>query len=92
MSTATEAKHTSGPWIVSQQQGLRLFIVGKDEAIAETLHMAWDDEQFANARLIAAAPAMLEALEALASGDWVIKDQLIINAQAAIALAKGETE
>ena len=60
-------KHTPGPWRVSQQRGLSLFIVGCDEAIAEILRVeqngGFDGTLFANGRLIAAAPELLEALE-----------------------------
>jgi hypothetical protein len=55
--------HTKGPWSVSQQLGLRLFIVADDEAIAEILPCNFDAEQFANADLMVSAPELLEALE-----------------------------
>ena len=65
----TDIKHTPGPWTTSQQNGLRLFIVGQDEALAECFRMeqtgGFDATLFANARLIAAAPELLEALKEL---------------------------
>jgi hypothetical protein len=58
---------TPGPWEVSQQHGLRLFIVGAGEAICEAFRIeqtgGFDETLFANASLIAAAPELLEALQ-----------------------------
>src|ERR1700686_1748942 len=65
MRPTQEAKHTPGPWTVSQQQGLRLFIVGNDEAIAEVLHTNFNKEMFANADLIAKSPDLFNELESL---------------------------
>ena len=45
-----------------------------------------NEETNANARLIAAAPDLLEALEALLEGDFNVAEK----ARAAIAKAKGE--
>jgi hypothetical protein len=59
----SDSKHTQGPWAVSQQKGLTLFIVGEDEAIAEVPHANFNKETFANADLIAAAPELLAACE-----------------------------
>lgn len=97
MSEVKHTAHTPGPWTISQQQGLRLFIVGNDEALAETLRCAWDDEQFANTRLIAAAPELLAALEHMvAVSNWATTiqseeqyDAMIASAEAAIRKAKG---
>jgi len=70
-----KAKHTPGPWIVAEDQ------VGDDDGnvIADvTLYNEWNTPEGivtkempweANARLIAAAPEMLELLEALVSYD-----------------------
>lgn len=59
-------KHTPGPWTFSQQRGLRLFIVANDEAIAELpIEGKFNDTIFANARLMAAAPNMFDALHEL---------------------------
>ena len=49
--------HTPGPWHVSPQANNQLFICTLSECLAEV----FTDE--ANARLISAAPDMLEALE-----------------------------
>ena len=94
-----EAKHTPGPWTVSQQPGLRFFIVGNEEILAEVLPevlpCTWDDVQFANANLIAAAPELLEAAQGIARFDedgYDAKEfrQTMANLKAAIRKAKGE--
>jgi hypothetical protein len=55
------AQYVPGKWSVSQQQGLRLFIVEDEaEAIAEVLPAEFDAEMFARADLMAAAPEMAE--------------------------------
>lgn len=61
----TEAKHTPGPWEVSRRNAWRVAdahdntvaSTGTDSSISYGAHVA-------NARLIAAAPDMLEALKA----------------------------
>lgn len=64
--------YTKGPWAVSQQNGLTLYIVGNDEAIAEVLRANFNKETFANANLIAAAPELLDLLErAVKVFNWV---------------------
>lgn len=62
------SKHTPGPWRIKDDKGT---IVGPDEQQIEasglSLALGYRDEEdpcFANARLISAAPEMLEALEA----------------------------
>lgn len=71
----TESKHTPGPWIVCDKEYSWPIIVSDDDriAIAKTdtslfignRKTAIPDEAHANARLIAAAPKMLSALEEL---------------------------
>jgi hypothetical protein len=69
--TKTETKHTPGPWYRAAQATHEIQIVTCNDAdepnglIAEVRRVAWcnEDESQANARLIAAAPAMLEALK-----------------------------
>ena len=62
------AKHTPGPWVVSDDGDITLIIhAPKDEV--DIARMSNDCEMFseirANAHLIAAAPAMYEALQAM---------------------------
>jgi hypothetical protein len=98
-------KHTPGPWIISgssiwNSDTHRAIYASGRKPVNER-----DEEGQANARLIAAAPEMLAALEALTS--WAIEAQKrlpvetwsdlenhgtieIIEAKAAIAKARGE--
>lgn len=111
----TEAKHTPGPWHYDWTQKvngvIQSYAVGParrplDEidhidTIVEVDNDTNNAE--ANARLIAAAPELLEALEQsldwtvdfIESGDagfWdVDKDENVIRMRSAIAKAKGET-
>lgn len=84
------SKHTPGPWHIGSNMILKI-INGSYFSIAEVND--WDDETVPNARLIAAAPDLLEALEIIVATEherhgynpfWT--DQ----ARAAIAKAKGE--
>lgn len=58
-------KHTPGPWRVCDD-GINVYAPETDTAITNTEHICAPDhdEAIANATLIAAAPDMLEALEA----------------------------
>ena len=94
------SRHTPGPWEINERHGGVIYI----EGVGNTVAICHDDgfdidhaEAEANARLIAAAPQVLEALEL---ADELI-DQLIIDntdnyveerakIRAAIAAAKGE--
>lgn len=92
------AEHTKGPWRVGVKNA------GTDERTVDAEHYhvctchhhcvgSIEKEMEANARLIAAAPDMLEALERLVAnldeGDFVSTTR-IDEASAAIAKAKGE--
>lgn len=97
-------EHTKGPWEAcergdySDYRGDSRVILGDDMRIA-VVHDSGIDRQEANARLIAAAPELLEALELLL--DSVIEDVEItgnspddifeiVKSRAAIANAKGQ--
>ena len=61
-----QVTHTPGPWAIEdctpgESTGLRFAINSKDNVIARTTD-GWKEAQ-ANARLIAAAPEMLDALK-----------------------------
>jgi len=68
-------QHTSGPWVATERHGYREILGPRECAdwfgTKETWAVAYCDtdrdeaEQDANARLIAAAPALLEALESV---------------------------
>jgi hypothetical protein len=67
----SEIKHTPGPWWAS---GLEVGTVPMMDIKVARVSGATLDEARANARLIAAAPAMLEALEKISSetaATWV---------------------
>ena len=86
--------HTPGPWkmdrdraILGQGHGTR----GLHGAIADVYSWVGTEEADANARLIAAAPELLEALKALSDGttaNWTAK---LNAARAAIAKAQGRS-
>lgn len=60
-------KHTPGPWIEGRLGNFRIYgppNIGRESGpIAESLPVNDTEKQRANARLIAAAPELLEALE-----------------------------
>ena len=89
-------KHTQGPWTYEQISNNAYVIDENGSAVM--LYRNPDDEMKANARLIAAAPELLEALrgmvaleeENLRSGDDIDVCFELESARAAIAKAKGE--
>lgn len=107
-----KAKHTPGPWAFSQSAeygDTRFYVAQADGApytpnysdvatlIAETVNDEYKSIQEANARLIAAAPDLLEALKELLEdtqhADHDCKDAEwcpVVKACAAIAKATGE--
>ena len=96
-------KHTPGPWRVVEGM-LRFVMDARDRAICEIAHSRDftkpAPDGAANARLIAAAPDLLEALEACLDDDYAFnsrtKDRAAAlidakhNARVAIAKARGE--
>lgn len=70
------SKHTPGPWRVEEWDGVPLRITTDSVIVAR---VEWDqpiaDEDEANARLIAAAPDLLEAAQNLSA----ISDGIIVN-------------
>ena len=89
--TLKPAEHTSGPWEVLDpyiySNGTRQY------PIAEIKRGRFDPVmQDANARLIAAAPDMLEALEGMVCVFGGRAHKVVRQAQAAIATAKGDDE
>jgi len=81
------AEHTAGPWKYAPL--LDRITEPSGQAIARTFAGPWDaEEEDANAKLIAAAPEMLEALKkALTCGLGSDVRELVINA---IQKARGE--
>lgn len=72
MSTTT--KHTRGPW-TCEDRGDRFHIMGREDWIATVISGYDGDEQ--NARLIASAPELLEALEGIR--EWWLNATAIVN-------------
>lgn len=91
--------HTPGPWFVrGQQKGMEAYCPTRhiySAAEGNTGCIAGVTGSMANARLIAAAPELLAALERLESGIrlWIsrgVSDEDMALARAAIAKARGE--
>ncbi len=69
--------HTPGPWHTGNIVGERYVFAADGYAVADATvyHRNHDDQHIANARLIAAAPELLEALETMvAYSDKLIAD------------------
>lgn len=62
-------KHTPGPWYVTGSEAGGAMIVNTDTIIARWPENGPSRSQVPNARLIAAAPELLEALQAIATHD-----------------------
>jgi hypothetical protein len=58
----TKAEHTPGPWRLEASETLSAILCGEDEKYESIAFLTLPNHQ-ANARLIASAPDMLEALE-----------------------------
>lgn len=92
-------EHTPGPWKTGICQVTKDFLKGRLTEAVVTLNdevICITGEGDANARLIAAAPELLEALQALVRGVFDGPDDsdaamLITKARAAITKATGET-
>jgi len=79
--------HTGTPWKIERPPkiGTNVFALTNDMTAREFVETNWD----ANARLIAAAPDLLEVLKDLISGEYT--DDVILKwAKEAIAKAEGK--
>jgi len=90
MHDRAQTQHTPGPWKIVKKGVFNIRFVGADGfGIADTTEV--DEREKANARLIAAAPDMLEALKYIVA--WKPKDwnpeTARDMAQQAIAKAEG---
>ncbi|MBB4347996.1 hypothetical protein [Aliirhizobium cellulosilyticum] len=96
------AKHTPGPWIVSDYSKYHVQKPNRgllcSTGVGNSSGHSDRYEDYANARLIAAAPDLLEALkeatlalEGFSKGEGVFKpiEQTIVMSRAAIAKAEG---
>ena len=92
------SKHTPGPWEVAyQDKNGQSVVKGEHIEVATCWHHcvgSIEKEMHANARLIAAAPELLEALkeivDAADGAGWEQLDPSFKKARAAIAKATGE--
>ena len=93
------SKHTPAPWIMEFRPGhweRRWEISAFDGScicVGDDWETSFRSEGDANARLIAAAPELLEALEGMVSefdGCYADGEPAMIKARAAIAKARGE--
>lgn len=94
-------KWTRGPWKIDATT-LHFYIFGKPDNVASIIKPIGSprgtEKALANARLIAAAPEMFEALEKLvgrvermSSEEWEYTEEVRALARAALAKARGET-
>jgi hypothetical protein len=86
-------KHTQGPWLISEEQGDNYVISSASNELE--ICTVWEDPHKADARLIAAAPDLLEALCKLAElydAMGAPRGPCRIIADAAIAKATEEQE
>jgi len=95
-------QHTPGPWVVFEHAFQGPFVVSEARAVAQVVHgglMPMTPEEEANARLLAAAPALLEALKDAV--DFIVDigstiaaeasvDEMVADFRAAITSATGE--
>jgi hypothetical protein len=86
------AEHTPGPWrVVTASHGRTVGVVADDQVTVVTIRSASDEDR-ANARLIAAAPALLAACKALVRRNQkhADLDRAIAAGEAAVAKATGQ--
>ena len=98
----TQTKHTPGPWVVGSRHTENGVLTASGQLVANThgSHRTYDREaqileQDANARLIAAAPDMMDALRQWQSAELTNDEQELRNARnardAIIAKAEGKS-
>jgi hypothetical protein len=90
----TIMKHTPGPWHrnIKPTSKFPIVFAGRNTHVAQVLTRGLSDEESeANCDLIAGAPALLEAAEALLNGG-VFEVANILNLRRAVAAAKGERD
>lgn len=94
MTDKTKASHTLGPWKTSTANGR--FVMAGAMKVATATNTAQPPHAWANAKLIAAAPDLLEALQAVVKYndnpnlEPGFSDELEIVCKSAIAKATGE--
>jgi len=97
----TNSTHTQGPWVIYDERaahGSRLIYSSSEYGVGEVWDINNNGENKANAHLIAAAPELLKALEALLRDAETmaaisgLNIRTIEPARAVIAKAKGTVE
>jgi hypothetical protein len=90
-----KTNHTPAPWFAVQYANCFDIQSEQGYCLNNVLDLEQDDNAEANARLIASAPELLEALQSLlyVAERWAdgVQFPSIINAKEAIAKATGET-
>jgi hypothetical protein len=89
-----ELKHTPGPWVTDDKQSGDVFryVMPEDGSVLPICRLDVDRfETEANARLIAAAPELLEALKEIVRNDPWGSSSAGMIARAAITKATGES-
>ncbi len=102
MSTDTKQQHTQGEWFLSQNTPARMIYVQNEDKVITSISYKDEfancnkEEAEANAKLIAAAPELLEALkEALKEMrliDNIYPDRVVLRISQAEAAIKKATE
>lgn len=72
----TQAKHTPGPWLENNNRIVQVTEDGNEGHLICYLPPALSGAREENARLIASAPALLEALQAMLSADDAICENI----------------
>lgn len=91
-------KHTEGPWFAIHHPDGAWTVQDQEHGAGNCIAMRYGDSSFANAHLIAAAPDLLEVLEAIenhlqdGAKSYSAGQFLRDRARVAIAKARGETE
>lgn len=93
----TKDRHTPGPWRAGPNRGNASWRItgptGEDIADTGIWSLEHRDEMIANARLIAAAPLMLEALEMVMQHGRIDNSEArMTQVAAALSAARGEGE
>lgn len=91
------SKHTPGPWNIIWEKQDKDWVIEKTDGSMEPI--CWVRESQANAKLIAAAPDLLRALELIVNSDMAQREEdegeistELSHARAAIAKATGEPQ
>ena len=84
------AKHTAGPWQVAGPSAKGYLVVQGAKGNGVALILMDSDDEEADARLIAAAPDLLAALQEVRSDGPLLRAGLGATIDAAIAKATGE--